>query len=536
MQRQSFSSTKPHVRNARRLFLCLGAIACGAFAAPRVAIADPFTIVALPDTQHYTDDPENTPLFVAQTDWIRDQVARDRRPALAFVTHLGDVVQRGYRDTHYERAERALRRLEWVVPWSVLPGNHDYAVTGQKVTGLHNYLERFGEPRFGGQPWFGGADPSGANTYQIFEASGREFLHLALEWRPDTNILGVRSRDPSPIEWARRVIRGHPGLPVIVSTHAYVDDFPPGRSDTGEELWEDLIADHDRIFLVLNGHFHSRGAGRHNGEYHQISLNRRGRPVVEMLQNFQDAPRGGNGWLRLITLDDDAGEIRVQTYSPPLDAFQTETLSEAGPHASRFTIPIDLRARWAPLEAERAPTAGPTAVFTESTVIEVRSHGPASPGAPVVTIDAEDTSDDDPVLTQALIRFHDFDPRRIPRGARIESATLQLTTIDEGDGAGLYRMLRPWGPGASWRDFHGNGVQHDGVEAAIIPDATVSEGEEVVELDVADAVRAWRRDPGAAHGWVLMPRGDDGWDIATGRAAEPVRPRLRVVLSAVRRE
>lgn len=509
--------------------------ALAGFLVPLLALAspiaaEPFTIVALPDTQRYTDDPENTPLFVAQTQWIRERVARDEDPPIVFVTHLGDVVQRGYRDAHFERAERALRRLEGVVPWSVLPGNHDYAWTGVKASGLGKYLERYGADRFDRQPWFVEADPSGANTCQIFEAGGRRFLHLALEWRPDTNVLGHSIRKPSPIAWARQMLRKHPGLPVIVSTHAYVDDFPPGRSETGEELWEDLIERNDRIFLVLNGHYHSPEAAGHNGEYHQISLNRAGRPVLEMLQNFQDAPRGGNGWLRLITFDESAGEIRVQTYSPALDAFQTETLSQAGPHASAFTIPMDLAARWFPPPRREAslPEGLRVTTLRDVTVVELRSRGRAARDAPSVTIDASDRRGPGASLTQVLIRFDDLD-RRLPPDARVVQATLRLRTLDRGDGAGLHRMLRPWGAGSTWRDFAGNGVQHDDEEARILPDATLEESEELVTLNVTNAVRAWLRDPRSNHGWALLPRGTDGWDIGSGAAPPPLRPTLRVL-------
>ena len=49
-----------------------------------------FTIVALPDTQHYVDNPANAGNFNAQTQWI---VNTRSTYNTVFVTHEGDVVE-----------------------------------------------------------------------------------------------------------------------------------------------------------------------------------------------------------------------------------------------------------------------------------------------------------------------------------------------------------------------------------------------------------------------------------------------------------
>ena len=59
---------------------------------------DDFTVIAMPDTQHYTDVPANEANFAAQTQWIVDN-----KDALniAFVTGLGDIVAE--RRQHHSR-------------------------------------------------------------------------------------------------------------------------------------------------------------------------------------------------------------------------------------------------------------------------------------------------------------------------------------------------------------------------------------------------------------------------------------------------
>lgn len=47
-----------------------------------------------------------------------------------------------------------------------------------------------------------------------------------------------------------------------------------------------------------------------------------------MLADFQEEDYGGNGWLRILTFSPENNTIKVQTYSPSLEKFQTDTNSE----------------------------------------------------------------------------------------------------------------------------------------------------------------------------------------------------------------
>merc|ERR1712032_640225 len=91
--------------------------------------------------------------------------------------------------------------------------------------------------------------------------------------------------------------------------------------------------------------FGEENAHTNDGEWYQLSKNKFGRDVVEVLQDFQDYPHGGDGWLRLITLDPAHGELRFETFSPVLGKFQMHTVEEVGQRASRFRINLNLTAR-----------------------------------------------------------------------------------------------------------------------------------------------------------------------------------------------
>jgi predicted MPP superfamily phosphohydrolase len=82
-----------------------------------------FTVVLLPDTQNYSEKYPDT--YVAQTLWIRERRKADN---IKFVIHLGDIVQTSTKKPEWENADRAMRLLDGVVPYSIAPGNHDMVV------------------------------------------------------------------------------------------------------------------------------------------------------------------------------------------------------------------------------------------------------------------------------------------------------------------------------------------------------------------------------------------------------------------------
>jgi hypothetical protein len=300
-----------------------------------------FTIVALPDTQRYSQlYPRH---FFNQTNWIRDHVADEH---IVFVTHEGDLVQNdgpGDADAEWDVADKAMSILDGVVPWGVVPGNHDYDVQNYPLNGAEAFRKHFGPARFAKYDWFGGASENGLNTCQFFSAGGARFMMLHLE---------VDVPDEA-IAWAKGVLAKHPGLPTIVTTHVYLSNVDKGRGkspfcrgdgNSAEGLWQKLIAPSAQIVMVLGGHY-----GADGGEYHQVSFNQADRPVLEMLADYQSGPEGGQGFLRLLRFVPARKEVHVMTFSPSTGRYQT------GPE-SEFVLPFDLD-RWR-TKAATTPRSG----------------------------------------------------------------------------------------------------------------------------------------------------------------------------------
>jgi hypothetical protein len=348
-----------------------------ASAAAPAALAQPFTVVVLPDTQVYSfitaTNPARPKYFEIQTQWIADNAAARN---IKFVSHVGDIVD-NVTAGQVAAAETALDILDGRVPYAVLPGNHDYNAVGRKQPGdLSTYQAAFGPARFADKLWDGGknitatnyfggympddfggvvSDINVGNSWQVFQGGGRMFLHLSLEWQPNYSGIGAVLTNRKVLEWAESIIDQFPGMPTIVSTHEDLRDADPGSANGGSTLFgtyifNNLVRQNDQIFMVLAGHNHFGPPGivNGNGEWRLTSTNDFGNDVFRLTADFQDWPDGGSGYLRLMTFDTVRGQIAVDTYSPATGIFLTDFI---GPTASKFTLDLDFVERFGPVPA-----------------------------------------------------------------------------------------------------------------------------------------------------------------------------------------
>ena len=267
-----------------------------------------FTVVLLPDTQNYSQAYPET--YVCQTEWIKARAEADN---IKFVIHLGDIVQNYNNiEEEWKNADRAQKVLDGVVPYSVLPGNHDMQYVNKKLlrdTRLYN--KYFPPARFEKYAWYGGhMGDTNDNNYCFFDAAGMKFLVVSMEYAP---------RDET-LKWAAEVVVAHPEHRVIVATHCYMrpksrdtlSGLAYGLSDnSGQDVWDKLIRKNPNIFMVVSGHVLGVGT--------QTSTNDAGKPVLETLVDYQGLDNGGDGWLRTMRFVPSENKIHVAAYSPLLD-------------------------------------------------------------------------------------------------------------------------------------------------------------------------------------------------------------------------
>ncbi|HVP77813.1 MAG TPA: metallophosphoesterase [Thermodesulfobacteriota bacterium] len=364
------------------IVLCLGITV---WSTANVAYGDNrFTIAVIPDTQNYVDNTKTQPAsaeeFVTETAYL---ATRKDALNLVFVTHVGDVVQHGDgtngtpgdksygAQAEWDRALCAMKILaDADIPFGMSPGNHDYDnysyTSGNRpLTSKVMWNRYFGSRSwlFAFKPWYGGAsdqldyDP-GLSSFQIFEAGGKNFLHISLQMEPSDAALA----------WAQGVIDAHPNYATIVTTHSYLSPPPagdnqppfaepatrnaagylttsgtctggpqngtsPGGCNSAQQVWDKFISKNDQIFMVLCGHSWNPtdASGISQGENIRIDNNISGHPVYQVLSDYQGNTvgtdgvvghdPGGEGWLRLMEFNMNGHSIHFRTYSPVLDQY-----------------------------------------------------------------------------------------------------------------------------------------------------------------------------------------------------------------------
>ena len=249
-------------------------------------------------------------MLKSQVDWILNNRTSQN---IVFVAQQGDLTNNA-NTAEYTTAHNELFRLNGAdgLAWGTCPGNHDLANPG-------NYDSYFGPSNFTGQGWYG-SSTNGHSSYQTFQAGGRSYLVLNIAYGAPSAVL----------DWAQARIDDHRSMPTIINTHDYMA-YGHTRSPYGNTLWDKLVKNNPQVFMVICGHNHDA--------YKQTSFNAAGKPVIELLADYQ-ATNSGDGYLRLYQFDEDNAVIHVKTYSPfdAITPYLTDSLNQ-------FDIPLDFPTR-----------------------------------------------------------------------------------------------------------------------------------------------------------------------------------------------
>ncbi|MBR7839220.1 metallophosphoesterase [Actinospica durhamensis] len=298
-----------------------------------------FTLAVMPDTQFLywgSQGSVNPDPQAASFRYVIENSGTASDDNIVFLAHLGDLTEDGdpvsfkYVGQTYDILDEA------GVAYSVLAGNHD--VSGDDTRGTTPYLQTMGPQRYSKSPTFLSADSSGYNTAHVFRAAGREWLLLALDWRTST----------AGFDWANAVIKAHPTLPVILTTHEiagtpYDDNVYPYQagdpednaslSSYGQTVWDNIIKDNDQVFLTLNGHYWPPGR--------TTMQNAAGHDVYVHITNYQNRYFGGGGMLRLYHFDLSRDTIDVETISPWILAQKPEERNVLAAQDAELTSAVD---------------------------------------------------------------------------------------------------------------------------------------------------------------------------------------------------
>lgn len=284
-----------------------------------------FYMAVFPDTQSSVNWKRS--VMTSQVDWlINNKDILDIR----FVGHVGDLVADWEGDlTEWAFVQDEMGQLKTAgIPYSTLPGNHDYAYMTRTSTLLNSY---FPLSNFSSMSSYGGAyDTNSDNTYHIVDVGGKKLLILSLEFGP---------RD-AVVAWANGVLQANSDKKAIVITHAYLNtdsqllasgmDHAASNGynlgadvNDGDELWTDLIYPNNNVAFVICGH----DGTSLDGSGLRESTHANGAPVHQILTNYQYYQPVGNGSY-LLTLHFTEDAVEVRTYSPYLNAYKTDSESQ----------------------------------------------------------------------------------------------------------------------------------------------------------------------------------------------------------------
>lgn len=196
-------------------------------------------------------------------DWI---IANKDSKKIAHVFGLGDITEdwnTAGKEKEWIRAQQYIYKLNGVVPYSLIRGNHDESKYFNKYFATEAYMSQYG-----GEYMVAGDI---RNSYKTFTIGSAEYLLLTLDYGASDEMLA----------WANEVVLAHPDHRVIVTTHGYhgfdgdhlsYDNTPSSGNITsasdvdtsvgnnnrgynnGVQIWEKFVSKHPNIFLVLSGH------------------------------------------------------------------------------------------------------------------------------------------------------------------------------------------------------------------------------------------------------------------------------------------
>ncbi|HOX59931.1 MAG TPA: metallophosphoesterase [Candidatus Paceibacterota bacterium] len=279
-----------------------------------------FTIAVLPDSQYYCAPARRglPAMFSAQADWIvSNRLAWD----IAYVAHLGDIVDAGDSLSQWQNATNALYRLENPlttglpdgIPYGTTVGNHDQEPNGDPDGASTAYYNQFfGTGHFAGKSYYGGYyGGNNDNHFDLFTAGGMDFIAVYLEYDP--------SASAGPLTWANALLETYSDRRAIVVSH-YIGRpvIPSDFGSQGAAIY-DALKGNTNLFLMLCGHV--------NGEGSREDVFA-GNTVRTLVSDYQFRGAGGNGFLRLLRFSPAFNSVRVFSYSPWVRQYETDADSQ----------------------------------------------------------------------------------------------------------------------------------------------------------------------------------------------------------------
>ncbi len=274
-----------------------------------------YTLAVLPDIQNLT---QYYPAALTTTiNYITSNALTQR---IKFVMGMGDITNQNTTE-QWNTAKSAIETMNGVVPYSVIPGNHDYDRT-INTRALSGFDAAFPISEYQSKDFFGGSYSSSSisNAYYKITANDIKYLIMSLEFAPRNEVL----------TWAGDIIAANPDYNVIITTHSYMSSSGSyvtassylssssynfattgGNFNDGAGIWDKLASKYSNIQMILCGHVPTpelivrRDRGINNNSVYQILADTQGLDL-----DFE-----GLGMIMFLRFSDGGTKVDVQYYS-----------------------------------------------------------------------------------------------------------------------------------------------------------------------------------------------------------------------------
>ncbi len=266
-----------------------------------------YSFAVFPDIQLMTNYNPNK--LHRQIQWLADNKEELK---MEFAMFVGDLSDFGQKPELYERAANAMSRLDNIVPYCFVPGNHDYD-DNAKTRVQESFKKYFPVSKHSTLPGFGGVfeEDLMSNSYYTFEVPGAKYLVINLEYRPRQSVL----------RWANTIIDAHPDHRVIMETHSYLTGQGYFSTNAkvgnevggGQSIFDDLMRKHDNVFMGFGGHEGMDEA------FLRTDYGEKGNKIHSVLCDLQASSYNGDIWIDpfLIVRVNEKKKTMVLTYYSP---------------------------------------------------------------------------------------------------------------------------------------------------------------------------------------------------------------------------
>lgn len=195
-----------------------------------------WTLVVIPDTQHYSQNRANAPLnaFHDAFAWL---VANRSALNIQYVQGLGDITESWNNTQEWVNATGAWYKHKNQIPHMPVQGNHDEPASLNKYFPFSTYQQ---------ESWWGGHFNGIENSYTLLTIGKEKYLFVQLQ-SYDQYLSPKRTQEQNQagLNWANATIAKFPDRKVILATH---------------DLWatqtvkNEVLMKHDNIVLANAGH------------------------------------------------------------------------------------------------------------------------------------------------------------------------------------------------------------------------------------------------------------------------------------------